>query len=689
MTQFSPPTAEKRPETTKWHGCIKTDDYAWLRDRDWQKVMRDPNLLDLGIRNYLEAENTYTDAVLAPLTNNIETLYAEMKGRMKEDDASVPMPDGNWLYYNRFREGGQHRIYCRCARKGGPEKVLFDGDQAGEGVAYFKLGAFEHSPNHSLAAYAVDFNGSEIFSIGFRDLSNGEDLPDIVENTNGNLAWYQDSNAILYTVLDDNHRPHGVRCHYLGANPKDDLWVYKEQDPGFFVGVSTLESRRYIVISAHDHQTSEAHLVSARGPHEPPQLVAPRQAGTEYYLSDQNDRFLIRTNADNAEDFKIMSAPLDAPGRENWTEVLACDPGRLILSLTTFKNYWVRMEYVDALPRIVISDPHGVEHAITFNEEAYALTLHKSFEFDTSTVRFSYSSMTTPEQVFDYDMSSRKRKIRKEQEIPCGHDPTHYLARRLSLPAPDGELVPVTLLYRRDMSLDGKAPVFLSGYGAYGISIPASFNVSRLSLVDRGFIYAIAHVRGGREKGYNWYKLGRMDNKKNTFIDFIAAADGLIAEGMATAGRIAAHGGSAGGMLMGAVANLRPELFGAILAEVPFVDVLNTMLDDTLPLTPPEWQEWGNPIEFPEAYNYIRSYSPYDNVSSKNYPNFFVTAGITDPRVTYWEPAKWVAKLRELKTDSNIICLKTNMDAGHGGASGRFERLKETAELYAFLLSVI
>lgn len=689
MIRTTPPIAEKRPETTTWHGREKTDDYAWLRDDNWRKVMRDPSALNPDIRAYLEAENAYADAVMAPLKGEVETLFAEMKGRVKEDDSSVPLPDGEWAYYRRFREGGQHPVFCRRARDGGDEQVLFDGDAAAKGTSYFKLGAFEHSPDHALAAYAVDLNGSEIFTIRLRDLERGEDLPDVIAGANGGLAWSADGKTILYTVLDDNHRPHAVRRHRLGADSKDDPWVYTEQDPGFFVGVSLTESRRYFVISVHDHQTSEAYLIAADAPEREPQLVAPRVVGTEYHLSDQDDRFLIRTNAEAAEDFKIMAAPLDAPGPENWTEVVAHQPGRLILSLATFKDHWVRMERVEALPRIVIVGPEGAAHSIDFDEEAHALGLGGSYEYDTAILRFTYSSMTTPERVYDYDMANRQRTLRKEQDVPSGHDPDDYVTRRLHVPAPDGERVPVSVLYRRDTPLDGAAPVLLYGYGAYGMAMPAAFGTPRLSLVDRGFIFAIAHVRGGMDKGYRWYRDGRMENKKNTFSDFAAAADGLIAEGMTAAGRIAAHGGSAGGMLMGAAANLRPELFGAVLADVPFVDVLNTMLDDTLPLTPPEWPEWGNPIECPEAYDCIRSYSPYDNVAAKDYPHIFVTAGLTDPRVTYWEPAKWVAKLREMKTDPHTICLKTNMDAGHGGAAGRFDRLRETAELYAFVLSVL
>ena len=689
MTMPAPPKAEKRPTTTTWHGHHKTDNYAWLRDDDWQKVMRDPNALDSDICAYLAAENDFTAAVMDPLSDEVEDLFAEMKGRVKQDDSSVPLPDGNWSYYRRFREGGQQPVFCRRPRDGGDEQILLDGDEAAKDTSYFKLGAFDHSPDHGLAAYALDQNGSEIFTIRFRNLDSRDDMPEVIGNSNGRLAWSADGQTILYTVLDDNHRPHAVRLHRVGTDPKDDPWVYKEQDPGFFVGVSTTVSRRFIVISAHDHQTSEAYLIPADTPDSAPYLVAPRIVGTEYDLSDQDERFLIRTNADKAEDFKIMTTPLDAPEPENWTELVAHEEGRLILSVDTFKDYWVRMECVDALPRIVITGPDGAEHAIAFAEEAYALALGGSHEYDTTMVRFTYSSMTTPERVYDYDMERRQRELRKEQQVPSGHDPDDYVTRRLHLPASDGELVPVSVLHRKDTPLDGSAPVLLYGYGAYGISIPASFGTPRLSLVDRGFIYAIAHIRGGMEKGYRWYRGGRMENKKETFTDFIAVADGLIYEGMAGAGRIVAHGGSAGGMLMGAVTNLRPELFGAVLADVPFVDVLNTMLDDTLPLTPPEWLEWGNPTVFPEAYEYIRAYSPYDNVAAKDYPNIFVTAGLTDPRVTYWEPAKWVAKLRELKTDNNTICLKTNMGAGHGGASGRFDRLKETAELYAFVLSVL
>ncbi|MBT7512113.1 MAG: S9 family peptidase [Rhodospirillaceae bacterium] len=688
MTEMKAPMAEIRPHTDTCHGHTRTDNYAWLRDDNWQKVMHDPDVLDDAIRAYLEAENAYTETVMAPAQSDVQTLFAEMKARVNEDDASVPMDDGPWAYYRRYRDGGQHPIFCREPQGGGAEQVMLDGDAEAEGQAYFKIGAFDQSPDHKLCAYAVDLNGSEIYAIRFRDLASGEELDDVIENANGGLAWAPDGRTVLYTVLDDNHRPHAVRRHVLGTDPADDPWVYKEPDAGFFVGVSLSESRRFLMISAHDHQTSEVRIIDADKPNQAPRLVAERVVNTEYDLSDTDDGFLIRTNANGAEDFKVMTAPFDAPGPENWTEVVAHEPGRLILGLQIFKNHWVRYERVNALPKIIVVGKDREEHAITFDEEAFSLGLGGSYEYDTTTMRFTYSSMTTPEQVYDYDMASRERTLRKEQEIPSGHDPGGYVTRRLQAPTADGETVPVSLLYRKDTRLDGTAPVLLYGYGAYGMAMPSAFSTPRLSLVDRGFVYAIAHVRGGMEKGYRWYRDGRGQHKANTFGDFIAAGEALIQSGMTQSGRIAAHGGSAGGMLMGAIANLRPDLFKAILADVPFVDVLNTMLDDTLPLTPPEWPEWGNPIESSAAYNRIADYSPYDNVSAQNYPHIFVTAGLTDPRVTYWEPAKWVARLRALKTDDHLICLKTNMDAGHGGAAGRFDRLKETAELYAFLLQV-
>ncbi len=686
MPQRTPPIAAKHPVTDTRHGVTRTDDYAWLRDADWQRVMQDPTALDAEIRAYLEAENEYTAAMMAPLAGGIETLFQEMKGRIKADDSSVPLPDGAFAYFRRYREGGEHPLICRQPRDGGAETLMLDGDAEAEGRAYFKLSGCEHSPDHKLLAYAADFNGSEIFAIKFRDLATGGDLADVIEGTHGNFAWAPDGSALYYTILDENHRPCAVRRHVVGTDAGDDQEVYREHDAGFFVGVSVTESRRFLVIDAHDNQTSEVRLLDTNDAGADWRVVAPRQAGHEYDVTHWNGELLIRTNLGGAEDFKIVAAPIDAPGPENWRDVVAHEPGQLILGVQAFVGHWVRLERVAALPRLVVTDLAGKDHAVQFDEEAYALGMGGSYEYATTTLRFTYSSMTTPERTFDYDMASRGRVLIKEQEVPSGHDPADYVTRCIQAPARDGETVPVSLLYRADTPLDGARPVLLYGYGAYGISIPAAFSVARLSLADRGFVFAIAHIRGGMEKGYRWYRDGRVEHKTNTFNDFIDAARALIAEGLTKPGLIAGHGGSAGGMLMGAVANMAPELFGAILADVPFVDVLNTMLDGSLPLTPPEWPEWGNPITDAAAYTRIAAYSPYDNVDAKAYPHLFVTGGLTDPRVTYWEPAKWVAKLRALKTDDNVLCLKINMDAGHGGAAGRYQRLYETAELYAFAI---
>jgi oligopeptidase B len=687
--QKSPPVAEKRPQTTVRHGTSITDDYAWLKDENWQDVMRDPAMLADDIRAYLEAENAYAKTTMAPLEPLKETLFQEMKGRIKADDRTVPLIDGPFAYFRKYVEGGQHPHYCRVAQSTSTEEVLLDGDNEAEGLAYFKLAAITHSPDHKFLAYSNDTNGSEIYTLRFRNLGTGQDLTDVVDGVSGSVEWTNDSLAVLYTVLDDNHRPCAVRRHQLGTAPEDDIEIYREQDTGFFVSIDKTESRKFLIINAHDHQTSEIHLVDADAQVSLPVLVQRREVELEYEAAHHNEQLFILTNADGAEDFKVVSVPVDAPARENWRDLVPHQPGTLILGIQVFADHWVRIERFEGLPRIIVTSFRtGDCHEISFDEEAYSLSVGGSYEFKTNTLRFTYSSMATPERVYDYDMQSRQRVLRKEQQVPSGHDPDAYVSCRLMAPAEDGETVPISLLYHKDTPLDGSAPVLLYGYGSYGHAIPAAFGTARLSLVDRGVVYAIAHIRGGMEKGYGWYKAGKREFKKNTFTDFIAAGEFLVREGFTAKGMIAAHGGSAGGMLVGAVVNMRPDLFGAIVAEVPFVDVLNTMCDETLPLTPPEWPEWGNPLESREAFDYIRSYSPYDQVTAKNYPPLFVTAGLTDPRVTYWEPAKWVAKLRAMKTDVNPVLFKTNMDAGHGGAAGRFDRLQETALAYAFVLNV-
>lgn len=696
----TPPVAPRRPVTSTHHGVTLTDDYAWLRAQNWQEVMRDPGLLDAEIRSHLEAENAYTEAALASTQGLQAALFAEMKGRLKPDDFSVPAPDGPFDYYANFVAGGQYPRLCRRPRGGGAEHILLDGNAEAEGKPYWDLGGKAHSPDHTLLAYAVDDKGSELYTIRFRDLATGEDLADAIPDTRGEIAWANDSRTLFYIRLDAHHRPLFVYRHVLGTPVSEDVLVYEEKDTGFYIALGKTLSGKFVTLDAHDHQTNEVYLIDADEPAGALRLVAAREPGHEYHVDHHWGHLLILTNSEGAEDFRVVAAPGYAPGRANWREIVPHKPGRLIIDMQAFNGFLVRLEREDSLPRLVITPiTPGLEidralldlagaHEIAFDEEAYALGMSEGYEFDTTTLRFTYSSMTTPAETYDYDMAARGRVLKKRQEVPSGHDPADYVTRRLFAPAADGETVPVSLLYRRGTPLDGSAPLFLYGYGAYGISIPASFSTTRLSLVDRGFIFALAHVRGGKDKGYRWYREGRQAKKRNTFTDFIAAGEHLVREGFTRRGRIVANGGSAGGMLMGAVANMAPDLFLGIVADVPFVDVLNTMLDADLPLTPPEWPEWGNPIASADDFATIRSYSPYDNVEAKPYPHILAYGGLTDPRVTYWEPAKWIAKLRRLNTSGNLALLKINMEAGHGGASGRYERLKEVALDYAFALLI-
>ncbi len=684
------PKADNRPVIRTFHDIKLSDNYAWLRADNWQEVMqKGKDVLPADIRDYLEAENAYTSKELAHTEKLQADLFEEMKARIKEDDSSVPSPDGAFAYQSRYIKGGQYPLLVRTPRDGGEEEILLDGNKESEGQAFFRLAGMSHSPDHSMLAWAVDVKGSEYYEIHIRDLTSGKDHHESLVETTGSAVWSADSSHLYYTWLDDNHRPCKVFRHKLGQDQKDDELIHEETDPGFFVGLGKSQSGNHIIIDCHDHETSECYLIDARDDQAKPKLISARESGIEYSVDEGLGLLYILTNADGAEDFKLVTAPVMAPGRKNWVDLVPHQAGTLLLSHGIYRDYLTWMERAEGLPRIQIKNlTSGAVHSIAFDEEAYALGLSGSLEFDTSVIRFSYSSMTTPSRIYDYDMSSRSRTLRKEQEVPSGHMIEDYVTRRLHATSHDGEQVPITLLYRKDTPLDGSAPCLLYGYGSYGISIPASFSTNALSLVDRGFVYAIAHIRGGKEKGFAWYKNGKKGLKPNTFKDFIAAGNYLVENNFTSRGNIVAEGGSAGGMLMGAVANMDPGLFCGILALVPFVDVLNTMLDESLPLTPPEWPEWGNPIASKEAYDYIKSYSPVDNVIAQDYPNMLVTAGLTDPRVTYWEPAKWVARLRELKTDTNHLIFKTNMSAGHGGASGRFEQLKEVALMDAFLLKV-
>jgi oligopeptidase B len=681
------PIAPRRPHSFTSHGITITDDYAWLKDPNWQEVLRDPSVLDPDIRSHLEAENDYTESLLGHTAGLQKALVAEMRGRIKEDDSSVPAADGPFAYMGKFREGGQHELFGRMPRDGGDVEIILDGDRLAADHTYFKFGGARHSPDHRLEAWSADVKGSEYFAIRLRDWDDGKDRADLVEETDGGVVWAADSKAFFYVKLDDNHRPMQVWRHRLGTAQADDVLVHEEKDSGWFTHIQESASSRFCVIAGGDHETSEQWLIDLSDDTARPRLVAARENGVQYSVADRGDELFILTNADGAIDFKIVTAPLAAPERANWRDLIPYREGVYILDFDLYAGHMVRLERANALPSIVIRDlKGGGEHAIAFDEAAYSLSTMGGYEFDTTNLRFSYSSMTTPSEIYDYDMATRERRLRKRQEIPSGHNPADYVTTRIMAASHDGAQVPVSILHAKDFKRDGSAPLLLYGYGSYGHAMPASFAANRLSLVDRGFAYAIAHVRGGSDKGWGWYLDGKREKKTNTFDDFAAAGRALIDAKYTSAKRIVGHGGSAGGMLMGAVANRSGELFAGIVGEVPFVDVLNTMLDDTLPLTPPEWPEWGNPIESEKDFRTILSYSPYDNVAAKDYPAILAMGGLTDPRVTYWEPAKWIARLRATMSGGGPVLLRTNMGAGHGGASGRFDRLDEVAIVYAFAL---
>ena len=693
-TAADEPRARQQSVVQSWHGVELVDEFAWLKAGNWQEVMRDPAALDPDIRAYLDAENAYTTASLADIDPLQDAMLTEMKGRIKEDDASVPAPDGPFAYFERYRQGGQHPLICREPPGGGTAEVLLDADALAKGRSFFQLGARRHSPDHRLLAWSADEAGSELYTMHVRDLATGTDLADIIVDTVGSPVWVHDCSAFYYVRLDSQHRPSYVYRHRLGTPASDDRLIFESIDPQYFVSLSDTQSRRFAIISLHDHETSEVRLIDLLRPDAEPQLVAPLEPSVRYDVEHHPSfggapALIFRTNAAGAEDFKLAWTPLASPERANWQDLVAHRPGIFILSFTVFADWLIWLEREDGLPRIVVRRLSTREqHTIEFPEEAYSLGINDGFEFQTDVLRFVYSSMTTPSEVWDYNLDHRGRTLRKRQEIPSGHDPAAYVTRRLFAPGFDGETIPISLLHHKDTPIDGTAPALVYGYGAYGIAIPAAFSSNRLSLVDRGFVFAIAHVRGGTEKGWRWYRAGKLANKPNTFRDFIAVVEFLIAERWAAPTKVIAQGGSAGGMLMGAIANQRPDLFAGIIAEVPFVDVLNTMLDDTLPLTPPEWPEWGNPRTAADVFRTILNYDPYGNVRAQRYPAMLVLAGLTDPRVTYWEPAKWVARLRARRLDRNLLVLRTNLDAGHAGASGRFDRLKEVALAYAFAVKI-
>ncbi len=677
----APPVAAKKPHSSTHHGITISDDYAWLRDPGY------PEVTDQDVLAHLKAENDWFETRMAGQKGKIAALFKEMRGRIKEADKSVPQKDGNFLYWIEFEDGAEYKKWWRrpvgAKDNGTADELILDEVALAAGKEYFRLGAIAVSMDGKLLAYSIDDNGSERFTVRIKVLASGELLPDEIPGTLSSLVWVAGDKALVYSLANEQWRTDNARLHWLGQPLDADVELYHEDDDGFRVGSSMSANEQWLIIGTSDHETSEVRLIPANDPLAPPILVRPRSKGVEYDADERDGVLYIHAN-DTHENFRLATAPLADPG--TWTTLIEGSDAFYLTGFELFRDFWVaegRRAGLDQIEIRYYDDPARIE-PIAFPEASYDAGLGDNPEWAMSKLRLSYESMVSPASVFDYDVAGRSLELLKVQEIPSGYDPSLYVTERLEIPARDGTLVPVSVVMRKDRTPGG--PLHLYGYGAYGIAIEPGFSTTRLSLVDRGLAYAIAHIRGGDDLGRAWYKAGKLERRVNTFTDFVDVARGLIERGLTEAGRISISGGSAGGELMGAVMNSDPELWGAVVAQVPFVDVLATMLDETLPLTPGEWPEWGNPIEDRSAFELIRSYSPYDQVSAQAYPPLLVTAGLNDPRVTYWEPAKWVARLRELKTDHNELLLKTNMGAGHGGKSGRFESLKETAEEFAFIL---
>ncbi|MDQ0463472.1 oligopeptidase B [Caulobacter ginsengisoli] len=679
-----PPIVRKDPKRIEQLGRVRVDEYAWMKDDNWQNVLHDPSLIKAEVKAHLLAENAYFKAMMAPTEPLQAKMFEEMKGRIKEDDASVPVPDGPWEYYTRFEKGAQQAIHARRPRgKTDGEQILLNEEVEKVGKAFYHVDEADNSPDHGLYAWMADEQGSEVYRLYVKDLATGAVLPEPIESVYG-FCWSPDSKFIFWVLRDENGRPAKVYRRPARGGKADDVLIHDEQDEGFFISVYPTASRQWVVLSLGEGETSEMRLIPAGDPTATPAIVEPRSKGVLYDIDHWGEEFIIRTNADGAIDFKLVKAPVASPGKAHWKDWVPYKPGRLIEGGAAFKDHFVRQEKSDALSRLVVTDRAGKETPLAFEEETYALTLQGGMEYGGGTMRFVYESPTTPKQWFDYDLASAKRTLRKTQEIPSGHDPSRYVTRRLNAKAADGAEVPIFVLMKKDTKLDGQSPLMLYGYGSYGSSQEPTFSIRNFSLVDRGWIWAQACVRGGSEKGWGWFQDGRKFKKKNSFSDFVACADHLHAAGYGAADRTVAYGRSAGGLLMGGVTNLAPEKFAGIIAGVPFVDVINTMSDTSLPLTPPEWPEWGDPIKDPAAYDYMMSYSPYDNVAAKPYPAVLAYAGLSDPRVTYWEPEKWTQRLRTHTTSGKPILLWVNMEAGHAGSSGRFDYLKETARDLAF-----
>lgn len=671
-----PPEAPKKPKTFEKHGIAWRDDYFWLRERENEEVL-----------DYLRAENEYTRQALAETEGLQEVLFNEMKGRIREDDASVPYTLNGYSYYTRYETGKEYPFYCRKKPENGKEEVMLDVNQLAEPYAYYSAAGLSVSEDNKLLAFGEDTVSRRIYTLRFKNLETGEFLPDQIPGVTGTAVWAKDHSTVFYTKKDpETLRAFEIFRHKLGTSAEADVSVYREDDDTFYAYAVKSKSRDMVMISCKSTMTSEWHFLPADRPEEEFKVIQPRLRGLEYDVEHFVDNFYIVNNRD-AQNFKLSSAPVSAPGLENWKDVIPHREKVLLEGIEVFRDYLVTDERSDGLTQLVVRPWNDADDTrqIIFPDPAYMAYISVNPEFDTEMLRYGYTSLTTPNSTFDFNMRTRESTLLKQQEVLGGFNSDDYVSERITVTARDGAKVPVSLVYRKGFKKDGNGPLLLYGYGSYGNSMDAYFSAARLSLLDRGFAFALAHIRGGEEMGRHWYEDGKLLNKKKTFYDFIDCADYLTEHKYTAPEHLFAMGGSAGGLLMGAVINLRPELWKGVVAQVPFVDVINTMLDKTIPLTTGEYDEWGNPED--EVYfRYILSYSPYDNVGEKDYPNMLVTTGLHDSQVQYWEPAKWVAKLRDMKTDDNLLLLHTEMTTGHGGASGRFARLKEVAMEYAFLL---
>jgi oligopeptidase B len=685
-SEIQPPVAEKRAHSYSHHGITIEDPYDWLYDKSY------PVVDDEDVLNHLKAENAYFEAKMGAQAPFTEALFTEMRARIKEDDSTVPQKDGDYIYWSEFEEGAQYRKHWRKPAAGGEAQLLIDENVLAEGLEYFSLGAASISQNGRYLAYSTDTNGSERYTARIKDLQTGEHLPDVIENLRGGLTWVKGDTALVYGPSTEEWRTLEAKLHVIGTPVDSDVTLYKEQDQSFGVGFGLTAQEDWLIIATGDNETSEVRLVPADNPTATPILVKARKKGVEYAVDVRDGELWVWTNDDHIN-FRLAKAKLETPG--DWQTVIAGSDEFYLTDFDLYKDFFVTEGRLNGLDQIQLrsyADPAKVT-PITFPEASYTAGLSNNPEYDVAKLRLAYQSMVTPSTVYDYDVTTGALETLKTQIIPSGYDRSLYVTERLTIPARDGAMVPVSIVMRKDRAeilkaagIEGPGPLHLYAYGAYGYAIPPGFSTTRLSLVDRGFAYAIAHIRGGDDLGRRWYLQGKLFARTNTFNDFVDVGRGLIAKGYTAQGKVTASGGSAGGELMGAIVNQDPAQYGAIVAHVPFVDVVGTMLNEKLPLTPGEWQEWGNPITDKAAFAYMLSYSPYDQVVAKDYPPMLVTAGLNDPRVTYWEPAKWVAKLREVKTDDNLLLLKTNMGAGHGGQSGRWNSLKETAEEFAFIL---